>query len=130
MAEALACAVPCGYRGAHRSTLLARCRHRSCVGCGSQAGGDRCAFVAGDSGRGYVRYLHPRRCEPQVMATMISGFRRLQPHAALALLLIACATRSDEANTEPNQSKAECLEPVAEGCALHRVPLGELLALP
>jgi hypothetical protein len=46
-------------------------------------------------------------------------------------LLIACATRSDETTTEPEpQSKAECLEPVAEGCALHRVPLRELLAQP
>jgi hypothetical protein len=58
-------------------------------------------------------------------------FVRLQPLAVLTLLLIACATRSDETSTGPGpQSKAECLEPVAAGCALHRVPLQELLAQP
>lgn len=56
---------------------------------------------------------------------------RLQPHAALVLLLIACGARSGEtsAGREP-RSEAVCLEPVAEGCALHRVSLRELVARP
>lgn len=62
---------------------------------------------------------------------MICDFLRLQPRAAFALLLVACATRSGDTSAESEPpSKAECLEPVAEGCALHRVPLGELLAQP
>jgi hypothetical protein len=46
-------------------------------------------------------------------------------------LLIACGARSGEMSAGPEpQSEAVCLEPVAEGCALHRVPLRELLAQP
>jgi hypothetical protein len=55
----------------------------------------------------------------------------LRPHATLALLLIACGPRSGATSADPAQkSDAVCLEPVAEGCSLHRVPLPELLAQP
>jgi hypothetical protein len=56
---------------------------------------------------------------------------RLQVHSALAVLLIACSARSDETDLEPeDKSEAVCVEPTAEECALHRVPIGELLAQP
>jgi hypothetical protein len=56
---------------------------------------------------------------------------RFQLHATLALLLIACRARSGETNLEPEpESEAVCVEPTVEECALHRVPLRELLAQP
>ena len=56
---------------------------------------------------------------------------RLRPHAAFTLLVMACGARSGETNAGPEpRSEAECLEPVAEGCALHRVPMPELLDQP
>ena len=56
---------------------------------------------------------------------------RFRLHATLALLLIACRARSGETNLEPEpESEAVCVEPTVEECALHRVPLRELLAQP
>jgi hypothetical protein len=56
---------------------------------------------------------------------------RFQHHATLAALLIACGGRSGETSLESEpESEAVCVEPTAEECALHRVPLRELLAQP
>jgi hypothetical protein len=56
---------------------------------------------------------------------------RHQAHAAFTLLLIACGARSGPTSAGAGpQSEAVCLEPVAEGCELHQVPLLELLAQP
>jgi hypothetical protein len=44
---------------------------------------------------------------------------------------MACGARSDETSREPEpKSEAVCVEPTAEECSLHRVPIRELLALP
>jgi hypothetical protein len=57
--------------------------------------------------------------------------RRFRLHATLAVLLIACGTRSGETSVDPeSKSKAVCVEPTAEECTLFRVPLRELLAQP
>jgi hypothetical protein len=61
-----------GYGEARRSSVLARSRHRSSVGCGIQTGRFRCALSAGDSRNGYVRDLHPGRSGSRVVPTKIS----------------------------------------------------------
>jgi hypothetical protein len=56
---------------------------------------------------------------------------RLQSCAGFALALIACGPRPGQSGSETGpQSEPVCLEPVAEGCALHQVPLLRLLAEP
>lgn len=54
---------------------------------------------------------------------------RLQSCIAFTLALIACGSRSGQTGSETGP-EAVCLEPVAEGCALHQVPLLRLLAEP
>jgi hypothetical protein len=56
---------------------------------------------------------------------------RSWPHAVFTLFLIACGPRPGASGDETApDSEAVCVEPVAEGCALHRVSLVELLAKP
>jgi hypothetical protein len=68
--------------------------------------------------------------KPEPRGLRLVGLRH-QAHVAFTLLLIACGARSGPTSAGAGpQSEAVCLEPVAEGCELHQVPLLELLAQP
>jgi uncharacterized protein len=72
-----------GYRGARRSTILA---HIKAALDAATKQGALVAHPAGNSRKGYIRDLRPRKCGSRVVATMIPGLtnRSSRPPSAAA----------------------------------------------